>query len=246
MIKAVLVLYDVCMALNIIPEAASENVHDESLSHNRLAESILDVIKPYRLLEHPFYTRWQNGELQMEELAYYASQYRLFERYLPSFLLRLTACLPEGEARDLVLANLADEEGDPVAHIDLFERFANAVGAQSLPTCDSMADVIVTHEKLLEKDPTAALAGFLAYEIQSAEIAKSKSKGLKENYGISNFGASFWTHHATLEEDHAAWTLRAVSLLEEDESVILSAVEEVAKAWWSFLDEQDAYLAKTA
>ncbi len=184
--------------------------------------------------------------MAMEELSYYASQYRIFERYLPSFLLRLTACLPDGEARDLVLANLADEEGDPTAHIDLFERFANAVGAPSLPTCDSMADLIVTHEKLMGQDPTAALAGFLAYEIQGAEIAKSKAEGLKSSYGISNFGASFWTHHAALEEDHAAWTLRAVSLLESDESVILSAVEDVAKAWWGFLDEQNAYLTKAS
>jgi len=214
-----------------------------NLAHIDIQVLVSEAIKPFLLLTHPFYLRWQNGQLKLEELAYYASQYRLFERYLPSFLLRLTAALPKGDARDLVLANLADEEGDPIAHIDLFERFANAVNAPTAPTGAAMANLITNHEKLLAKSPIAALAGFLAYETQTAEIAETKAEGLKHFYGISNFGASFWTHHSELEKNHAAWTADALAQLDGDEDTIATSAREIARSWWEFLDEQDAYFA---
>ena len=49
-----------------------------------------------RLLEHPFYRRWEAGEVSMGELADYAAQYCHFEDYLPGFLTTLVASLPEG------------------------------------------------------------------------------------------------------------------------------------------------------
>ncbi len=215
---------------------------DMNLAHIDIQVLVSKAIKPFRLLTHPFYLRWQSGQLKLEELAYYASQYRLFERYLPSFLIRLTAALPKGDARDLILANLADEEGDPIAHIDLFERFANAVDAPVSPTGPAMTNLITNHEKLLAQSPVAALAGFLAYETQTAEIAETKAEGLKQFYGISNFGASFWTHHSELEKNHAAWTTEALSMLIEDEYTVITSAEAIARSWWEFLDEQDSHL----
>ena len=38
------------------------------------------------LLAHPFYRRWEAGELSEDELARYAGQDRYFEAYLPEFL----------------------------------------------------------------------------------------------------------------------------------------------------------------
>ena len=49
-----------------------------------------------RLLDHPFYRRWEAGEVTLGELADYASQYRHFESYLPRFLGELAESLPEG------------------------------------------------------------------------------------------------------------------------------------------------------
>ena len=84
---------------------------------------IAAVLRDRRLLDHPFYRRWESGGVSIEELASYAAQYRHFERFLPTFLRTLVAALPEGPGRDLVATNLADEEGDPVPHVELFERF---------------------------------------------------------------------------------------------------------------------------
>ena len=55
------------------------------------------ILNGKRLLEHPFYRRWEDGALEMSELASYAAQYRRFEAQLPSFLEALSGML-EGEA----------------------------------------------------------------------------------------------------------------------------------------------------
>ena len=75
----------------------------------------------------------------MDELAEYASQYRHFERFLPGFLGALVARLPKGHGRDLVAANLADELGDPLSHVELFERFAGALGARESAPSPAMS-----------------------------------------------------------------------------------------------------------
>src|SRR6202034_3086459 len=82
------------------------------------------------LLSHPFYQRWEAGTLAEGELATYAEQYRLIERALPATLGALATGLPDGRARALVEATLADEVGVPAPHVALFESFADAAGAR--------------------------------------------------------------------------------------------------------------------
>ena len=124
-----------------------------------------------RLLEHPFYRRWGAGEVTREELAGYASQYRHFESSLPGFLGTLVASLPEGPGRDLVAANLADELGDPLPHVELFERFAGALGARGSAPSPAMSHLLGVHDGLMAAGALHGLAGFLAYESQAAEVA---------------------------------------------------------------------------
>src|ERR1700722_8483262 len=95
--------------------------------HEVLAEAIVGR----HLLAHPFYRRWEAGTLAQGELAAYAEQYRLIERELPITLAAVASGLPDGRARTLVEANLADELGTPAPHEALFESFARAAGAAS-------------------------------------------------------------------------------------------------------------------
>ena len=99
------------------------------MDDHALDRALAAALADRQLLDHPFYRRWEAGQVSMAELAAYAAQYRYFERYLPRFLSQLTHALPEGPARDLVAANLADEQGDPIPHAELFEQFAGAVAA---------------------------------------------------------------------------------------------------------------------
>jgi pyrroloquinoline-quinone synthase len=193
-----------------------------------------------RLLDHPFYRRWDAGKVTMDELADYATQYRHFENFLPGFLGALVACLPEGPGRDLVAANLADELGDPLPHIELFERFAGALGAPESAPSPAMSHLLGAHDELIALGARHGLAGFLAYESQAAEVARTKAKGLRTHYGLGQDAVSFWSHHAEVDLRHAEWARDALDSLTPGPERFEASVRKAADAWWAFLDEREA------
>ena len=176
----------------------------------------------------------------MEELAAYAAQYRYFERYLPSFLSRLVDLLPDGASRRLVMANLADELGDPIAHVELFERFAEAVGSDGAQPSAAMSDLLDTYEGLLSEGAMAGLAGLVGYEAQASDVARRKADGLRSHHGLDANALSFWEHHAAVDARHREWTLDALAenASAPDEAVPFARLS--AEAWWAFLDEREA------
>jgi pyrroloquinoline-quinone synthase len=194
------------------------------------------------LLDHSFYRRWEQGEVSLAELASYASQYRHFENYLPGFLGQLVDALPEGASRDLVAANLADEMGDPVPHVQLFERFAAGVGARAAEPSPAMADLLGTYDDLLDRGALHGLAGFLAYESQAAGVARSKADGLRRHYGLDDYAISFWEHHAEVDVRHADWAISALSEIGGTSQGLGTSLREAADAWWAFLDEREIAL----
>jgi pyrroloquinoline-quinone synthase len=208
------------------------------------AASIDDTVsaatKGLRLLGHPFYRRWEAGELVDGELTTYAGQYRHFEAMLPAFLGTLASSLPEGEAHRAVTANLADECGDPVPHLELFDRFADALGAPVAAATPATKDLLAAYDTVLAQGPVPALAGLLAYERQAPEIAESKAAGLRAHYGLDAEAVSFWDHHATVDVAHGAWTADALADLDAPQEVVAAATRVVAEAWWAFLDEREA------
>jgi pyrroloquinoline-quinone synthase len=206
---------------------------------SRIDLSVDAVLRDRRLLTHPFYRRWEAGEVSMRELASYAAQYRHFENYLPGFLAELASSLPVGPARSLVRANLEDELGDPVPHTELFEKFADAVGAAPQEPSPAMTRLLATYRELLGEDPESALAGFLAYEAQAAEVASNKADALRAHCGLDDRGAAFWDHHARVDVEHREWTRDALALSTTDAPRVEAALRRAADAWWAFLDERE-------
>lgn len=202
--------------------------------------AVLAALAGRRLLEHPFYRRWDAGDVSSSDLAAYAAQYRHFEAYVPHFLAELVADLPEGPAKDLVAANLADELGDPLPHLELFERFAGAVGAGHAGPSPAMGALLAVYRDLLAKGSVHALGGFLAYECQAAEVALAKAEGLRNHYGLSEEAISFWAHHAEVDERHAAWSEEAFDAIAGNAAGTEISVRAAADAWWGFLDEREA------
>ncbi len=191
------------------------------------------------LLDHPFYRRWEEGSVQPVELTHYAAQYRHFESYLPQFLERLVAVLPEGAARDLIVANLADENGDPVPHVELFEGFAKAVGAPVSGVSPAMEDLLTTYAALLEEGAVPAISGFLAYECQAAAVAGTKASCLRRHHGLDDAGVAFWEHHAKVDILHRQWAYLAVGQIAPALEAIGQPLRLAADAWWGFLDERE-------
>ena len=48
-----------------------------------LQQSMFEVLSDRQLMDHPFYRRWEAGELSRDELTSYAEQYRHFEAMMP-------------------------------------------------------------------------------------------------------------------------------------------------------------------
>jgi len=203
---------------------------------------LLEALQGRQLLNHPFYKRWEAGELHDGELKLYAEQYRHFERTLPEFLAKLVKILPEGSAKKLVEENLADEVGPP-SHIELFQRFALAVGADDAAISPAMSALLGAYDEVLSRGGEWGLAGLLAYESQGAAIAVSKAEGLRQHYDVSDENVTFWRLHGELEDDHANWTLDALAELAPDLENVREGVGLVADAWWTFLDEREALVS---
>src|SRR5208282_1052752 len=109
-----------------------------------LGEVVASAIEGRRLLDHPFYRRWEAGGLAEGELAAYAGQYRHFEAALPGWLATVADGL-EGAPAELVAQNLADELGHPEPHLALFDRFAVAVGAPPAAAGPAAGELVATY-----------------------------------------------------------------------------------------------------
>jgi pyrroloquinoline quinone (PQQ) biosynthesis protein C len=210
-----------------------------------LAEAIASALEGRELLSHPFYQRWQAGELAPGELADYAVNYRAFEAALPVVLTAVVERLRtegEVEAAATVGQNLKDELGRPEPHLALFDRFADALGSAASSTVPGPAALalVATYADLVADGPVAAVAGLAAYEIQAAAIATTKGQGLRQWYGMDAAGTEFWDVHAGMEADHGDWALDALALLGADPADVTDAARRGADAWWSFLDERQA------
>jgi pyrroloquinoline quinone (PQQ) biosynthesis protein C len=139
-----------------------------------------------------------------------------------------------------VEANLADELGTPAPHVALFESFAAAAGApEDVPATPATQSLLDSIRAAVSTDPVAALAMVAAYEVQAADIATSKSAGLRRHYGMGAEGTSFWDVHAELEAEHAGWSVQALDDLAADPAIVSSAASAAATGWWDFLSERD-------
>lgn len=209
----------------------------------QIRDVLVESLSDRQLLTHPFYRRWESGQLSRDELTSYAEQYRYFETMLPTFLESLSEKLPQGAARDAVLDNLRDETTPP-SHLELFELFATCYGAANADVSPAMAGLLEAYGDVLSRGSESALAGLWAYESQGAAIASSKADGLRTHYGVDSAGVAFWDAHWLVEGDHAAWTLDALTALEPDVNDVCGAARRVGEAWWSFLDERELAVAR--
>ncbi len=214
--------------------------YDAGVKRADLNQLFDEALRDRRLLQHPFYRRWEAGQLDLEELSEYAGQYRHFEAALPDVLDTVARGLEDPGARALVQANLSDELGEPSSHLSLFDDFTAAVGgsssAEAAPATEALVDLY--RDRSLS-DPVGALAALAAYELQAPQIASSKANGLRSHYGVSPRGTRFWDVHGVMDERHGAWSLDALEAVVRDEDVVRVAARQAADAWWSFLDERE-------
>ena len=179
----------------------------------------------WNVLEHPFYTRWEQGELTRDELARYAGEYR-------HAVVALARAARAGGLH-------ADEEA---RHIALWEEFASALGAgparEPLPETRCCASAWAAAD-----DELGAAAILYAIEAGQPAISETKLRGLLAHYGFRDDTAAveYFTVHGERDHEHAA---EARAALEGAEDPHLVALAEAALASnWALLDGVSATAA---
>src|SRR5436309_4236765 len=96
------------------PLGSAPGVAFERRSEMELCTTIDEARRRWDVLKHPFYERWECGELTRDELAFYAGEYR----HAVVALARAAAATGDGEH--------AQEEAE---HVALWDEFAAVIEA---------------------------------------------------------------------------------------------------------------------
>ncbi|HZY92121.1 MAG TPA: CADD family putative folate metabolism protein [Thermoplasmata archaeon] len=214
----------------------------------RPTRTIDRLLKERHLLTHPFYTAWSRGEVPMETLRGYAQQYYHFESNFPRYVAGTYAHLDDPAARRLLLENLMDEEGRSPTHPELWMEFARAIGAPGRPSQFARPSLLTqrllsTYERFTVRGPAAGGLGALyAYEAQFPRVAAEKSRGLREQYGITAPSAhEFFRVHTLADVAHSAAERRVLSQAVRGSAKAgqqaVSGARASVGAWWRFLDQ---------
>jgi pyrroloquinoline-quinone synthase len=205
------------------------------------------VIARRHLLKHPFYVAWTKGELTMPTLREYAKQYYHFERAFPQYVAGAYARLSDPVGRRVLLENLMDEEGRDPTHPELWLQFANAIGVKrnaveaSRPRPATKALLGAYARMALSGSAPEALGALYAYESIFPAVAAEKSRGLRENYGITDPRAhEFFRVHTEADVAHSAaereLLARALRGNPAAQKAALRGVQASMNGWWRFLD----------
>ena len=187
-----------------------------------LFERIDAARERWNVLRHPFYTRWERGDLTRDELAFYAGEYR------HAVLALAAAASASGDTKH------AQEEAE---HVALWDAFAGALDAsldrEPTPETTTCATAWAREER------GEALAVLYAVESAQPAISETKLRGLVEHYGFAADGApaEYFTLHAERDKEHAEGARDALrETRTEDVDRLAAAAERALRANWLLLD----------
>jgi pyrroloquinoline-quinone synthase len=181
----------------------------------------------WNVLRHPFYVRWERGELTRDELAFYAGEYR-----------HAVVAL----ARTAAVGGSAEHAAEEEAHLDLWDDFAAAVDAplDRNPTPETRACA----RSWTSDDPLEAAAILYAVESSQPAISRTKLAGLVDHYDFEPDSAAtrYFTVHATRDDEHAA---ESRAILEREAAAVdtdrlVGAAEAALEGNWRLLDSVEA------
>jgi pyrroloquinoline-quinone synthase len=185
----------------------------------------------WNVLEHPFYRRWECGELSRDELTAYAGEYR-----------HAVVALADVAETAAPLAG-PEHSAEERSHVGLWDDFAAAVDAEPGPARLDGTNKCVTAWTGAQ-DSVEALGILYAIEAGQPDVSRTKLTGLVEHYGFEpeSPASAYFTLHAERDHEHAA---SSRELLEqhagpEDADRVVDAAERALIGNWALLDGVDA------
>jgi pyrroloquinoline-quinone synthase len=207
----------------------------------QLISRLNQLISDRHLLTHPFYQAWTKGELSMDALQHYASQYYSQVQSFPRFISRVHTNCPDIKARKVLLQNLVDEEIHGTDHPALWMQFAEGLGVSraqvnnDVPLAETQT-MVDTFYALADQNWVDGLCALYAYEYQVPSVSASKIEGLKQFYGISDDRTlEFFTAHQAYDVEHSQQVANLIEQYAEPERAD-QAIMEARDALWGFLD----------
>jgi pyrroloquinoline-quinone synthase len=192
-----------------------------------LFEWLDDVQERWNVLRHPFYTRWERGELTTDELAYYAGEYRH----------AVVALARQAQAAG------SDHAAEEAAHVDLWDDFARALEAD-VDRAPRAETTECTDAWTGGADRLERLAVLYAIESAQPAISETKLAGLVEHYGFGakDPGTAYFALHAQRDLEHADESRDALAAeaAEGDFDRLVAAAEAALRGNWRLLDGVEA------
>jgi pyrroloquinoline-quinone synthase len=189
-----------------------------------LFERLDDVRDHWNVLKHPFYRRWECGELTSEDLAYYAAEYRHAVVALAKLAKQSSA--PEHAAEE-------------AAHVSLWDAFAHSLDAD-LDRAPRVETEACVDAWTAEADELEGIAALYAIESAQPEISRTKLDGLLAHYGFEagSAGTAYFEVHSERDHEHAAESKRVLAerARPEDHDRLVAAAERALAGNWTLLD----------
>jgi len=188
---------------------------------SELTTQLDEARRRWDTLRHPFYQRWERGELRREDLALYSGQYR---------------------HAVVALADLAAKGGDSEhareerAHVALWDDFAAACGGEPAEPLPETRELVATFAAAAP----GAEADAVLYAIEASQppVSQTKLDGLVGHYGFApdDAGTTYFRVHAELDKQHAAEAAGRLATANGSSEAALARAESALAANWRLLD----------
>jgi len=190
------------------------------------------------------YQSWQRGELTLEALQDYATQYYRHVEAFPTYLSALHSHTSDAATRRVLLENLIDEERGAENHPELWLQFAEGLGVDrdfvttAKPEPEAAAIVQTFRSICRDGQVAEGIAALYAYESQIPAVSVTKIDGLRKFYGIGSASVlRYFAVHAEADVIHAAEerSLLERHLTPEGSAAALAAANQALDAVWNLL-----------